>query len=80
MVKSAKTTMFPARTVRYACLLCQLVKHCPSDDNGLAEKIVINPHLEPLDLPGELIILIILLSKMLRTKICSEIGVREQRH
>ena len=43
MVKSAKSTMFPARAIRYACLLCQLVKHCRSDDNGLAEKMAINP-------------------------------------
>jgi len=71
--------MFPARAIWYACLLCQLVKHCRSDDNCLGEKIELNPHLEPLDLQGELIILIILFNKMLRAKICSENGVREQR-
>ena len=37
----------------------------------VGEKIVISPHLEPLELQGELIILIILLNKMLRAKISS---------
>ena len=49
--------MFHARAVRYACLLCHLVKHGQCNDNSLSEKIVIKPHLQPLDL-GELIILI----------------------
>ena len=40
---------------------------------------MINPHLEPLDLQGELIILIILLNKILITKICAEIGAQELR-
>ena len=71
--------MFPARAIWFACLLCQLVKHCRSDDNNLGEKIVLNSHLEPLDLQGELITLIILLNKMLRANICSENGRREQR-
>ena len=71
--------MFPARAVWYACLLRHLVKHCQSDDNSLGEKIWKKPHLKPQDLQGELIILIFLFSGMLRTKICSEFWVQEQR-
>ena len=47
-----------------------LVKQYRSDDNSLDEKIVIKPHLQPLDLQGELIILIFVFNTMLRTKIC----------
>ena len=50
--------MFRARAVRYACLLCHMVKHCRSDVNSLGEKIWIKPHLKPQDLQGELIILV----------------------
>ena len=71
--------MFRARAVRYACWLRYLVKYCRSDDNSLGEKIWIKPHLKPQDLQGELIILIFLLNGMLRTKICSEFWVRQQR-
>ena len=71
--------MFRTRAVRYACCLRYLVKHCRSDDNSLGEKIWIKPHLKPQDLQGELIILIFLLNGMLRTKICSEFWVRQQR-
>ena len=71
--------MFRARAVRYACLLRHLVKHSPSDDNSLGEKIWLKPHLNSQDLQGELITLIFLLNRMLRAKICSEFWVRKQR-
>ena len=34
-INLTKTTMFRARAVRYACLLCHLVKHHRCDDNNL---------------------------------------------
>ena len=71
--------MFRARAVRYACLLRHLVKHCRSDDNSLGEKIWLKPHLKSQDLQGEVITLIFLFNRMLRTKICSEFWVRKQR-
>ena len=71
--------MFRARAVWYACLLHYLVKHCRTHDNSLGEKLWIKPHLKPQDLQGELIILIFLLNGMLRTKICSEFWIRQQR-
>ena len=72
--------MFRSRAVWYACLLHYLVKNCRSDDNSLGEKIWIKPHLKPQDLQRELMILILfLLNGMLRTKICSEFWVRQQR-
>ena len=38
-----------------ACLFIRhVVKQCRSDDNSLGENIVIKPHLESLDLQGEL--------------------------
>ena len=52
MVKSDKNYDVPCM----ACLfICCVVKQCRSDDNSLGENIVIKPHLEPLDLQGELI-------------------------
>ena len=36
--------MFRAIALQYACLLRHLVKHCPSDDNSLGEKIWLKPH------------------------------------
>ena len=68
--------MFRVRAARYACLLRHLLKHCRSDDNSLGENIWIKPHLKPQDLQGELIILIVLFNRMLRTKICSQFWVR----
>lgn len=50
-------------------------KHCRSDDNSFHEKIGTKPHLQPLDLRGELVILI-LFNRMLRSKICFEFWVR----
>ena len=64
--------MFRVRAVRYACLLRHLAKHCRSDDNSLGGKLWRKPLLKPQDLQGELIILIFLFNRMLRTKICSE--------
>ena len=52
------------------CLLNHLVKHGRFDDNSLGEKIGIKPHLQPLDLRGELISIDFLFNRMLRTKIC----------
>ena len=55
MVKSDNNYDVSYRS-RMACLLiCHVVKQCRSDDNSLDENIVIKPHLEPLDLQGELI-------------------------
>ena len=66
-------TMFRARSVRYARLLCpELVKHGQCDDNSLGEKIGIKPYLQPLDLQGELIILIVYLIG------CQELSTLEQ--
>jgi len=62
MVKSDKTATFRATAVRLACLLCHVVKQCRSDDDSLGEKIVIKPQIQPLDLRGELIILILYLT------------------
>ena len=55
MVKSDKDYDVSCKS-RMACLfICRVVKQCRSDDNSLGENIVIKPHLEPLDLQGELI-------------------------
>ena len=55
MVKSDKNHDVSCKS-RMACLfICHVVKQCRSDDNSLAEKIVIKPHLDPLYLHGELI-------------------------
>ena len=78
MVKSDKNSMFRVRAVRHACLLCHVVKQCRSD-SSFGENIVIKPHLEPLDLQAELIILIFLCNRMLRTISCLEFGIRQQR-
>ena len=51
--------MFRARAVRYACLLCHLVKIVDAMITIWVSKLGgIKPHLQPLDLQGELIILI----------------------
>ena len=70
--------MLRVRAVRYG-LLRHLVKHCRSDDNSLGEKIWRKPHLKPQDLQGELIRLTFLFNRMLRTKICLEFWVQQQR-
>ena len=48
---------------------------CLFDDNDFDEKKEIKPHLQPLDLQGELIILSFLFDRMLSNKICFEFWV-----
>ena len=55
MVNLTKTMMFRARAVQYACLLCHLIKPGRCDDKSLVEKIGIKPHVQPVDLQGDLI-------------------------
>ena len=55
MVKSDKIYDVSCKT-RMTCLfICHVLKQSRSDDNSLGENIVIKPHLESLDLQGELI-------------------------
>ena len=54
---------------------CKSRTVCLFDDNDFVEKKGIKPHLQPLDLQGELIILSILFDRMLSNKICFEFWV-----
>ena len=66
MVKSDKNYDVSCKSRAVCLFIVSFVKLRRCDDNNLGEQIGIKPHLEPLDLQGELIILMFLFNRMLK--------------
>ena len=66
MVKSDKNYDVSSKSRAVCLFIVSFVKLRGCDDNNLGEQIGIKPHLEPLDLQSELIILMFLFNRMLK--------------
>ena len=79
MVESDKNYDVLCKSHKGRLFIVSFAKHCESNDNSFEEKIEMKPHLQSLDSEGEFIILIILIIRMLSTKICLEFWATQPR-